>query len=59
MRLTKDDKTEKLERDLNGIEAIKRDCIVVKKDFDPSRALVVSGDGVGESSRVFGTLENI
>lgn len=49
---------------MNGVLAIKRDCtvfekdfkfcIVVKKDFNPSRALVVGGNGVGESSWDFG-----
>ncbi|KAF3634097.1 hypothetical protein FXO37_26665 [Capsicum annuum] len=50
LQLTKDDKIEKLERDLNGVGTIKRDCTVVEGDLDPSRAVYVGGTVVGESS---------
>ncbi|KAF3642846.1 hypothetical protein FXO38_20889 [Capsicum annuum] len=48
LQLTKDDKIEKLERDLNGVAPIKRDYIVVEGDLDPSRAVVVGGSVVGD-----------
>ncbi|KAF3661864.1 hypothetical protein FXO37_12743 [Capsicum annuum] len=50
LQLTKDDKIEKIERDLNGVGAIKRDYTVVEGDLDPSRAVYVGGTVVGESS---------
>ncbi|KAF3613384.1 hypothetical protein FXO38_36272 [Capsicum annuum] len=50
LQLTKDDKIEKIERDLNGVGAIKRDYTVVEGDLDPSRAVYVGGTVIGESS---------
>ncbi|KAM3236320.1 hypothetical protein P3L10_016357 [Capsicum annuum] len=47
-QLTKDDKIEKLERDLNGVGAIKRDCTVDEGNLDPSRAVYVDGTVVGD-----------
>ncbi|KAF3630963.1 hypothetical protein FXO37_28241 [Capsicum annuum] len=48
LQLTKDDKIEKLERDLNGVGEIKRDCTVDEGDLDPSRAVYVGGTVVGD-----------
>ncbi|KAM3375467.1 hypothetical protein P3S68_014181 [Capsicum galapagoense] len=53
LQLTKNDKIEKLERDLNGVTTIKRDCIVVEGDLDPSRAVVVGGSVVGDGGGSF------
>ncbi|KAF3677941.1 hypothetical protein FXO38_03520 [Capsicum annuum] len=48
LKLTKDDKIEKLERDLNGVGAIKRDYIVDGENLDPSRAVYVGGTVVSD-----------
>ncbi|KAM3233302.1 hypothetical protein P3L10_018661 [Capsicum annuum] len=49
LQLTKDDKIEKLKRDLNGVTTIKRDCIVVEGDSVVVGDSVV-GDGGGSFS---------
>ncbi|KAF3624165.1 hypothetical protein FXO37_31490 [Capsicum annuum] len=48
LQLTKDDKIEKLERDLNGVGTIKRDCTIDEGDLDPSRAVYVGGTIFGD-----------
>ncbi|KAF3669309.1 hypothetical protein FXO37_09090 [Capsicum annuum] len=48
LQLTKDDKIEKLERDLNGAGEIKRDCTVDEGNLDPSRVVYVGGTVVGD-----------
>ncbi|KAF3626373.1 hypothetical protein FXO38_29286 [Capsicum annuum] len=48
LQLTKDGKIVKLERDLNGVGAIKRDYTVDEGNLDPSRAVYVGGTVVGD-----------
>ncbi|KAF3632446.1 hypothetical protein FXO38_26156 [Capsicum annuum] len=48
LQLTKDDKIEKLERDLNGVGTIKRDCTIDEGDLDSSRAVYVGGTVFGD-----------
>ncbi|KAF3656520.1 hypothetical protein FXO38_14108 [Capsicum annuum] len=51
LQLTKDHKIEKLDRDLNGVGKIKRDCIVDEGNLDPSRAVYVGGTVVGDGGK--------
>lgn len=59
LQLTKNDKTKNLKRYLNDIVATKRDCIVIKKDFDHSEALVLGGNGVVNLHKDFVLVEEV
>ncbi|MCD7458785.1 hypothetical protein HAX54_039164 [Datura stramonium] len=50
LEVTIDDKIKKLERDLVGVVAIKKDCRVIESDLEPSRALVEFGVVGGDAT---------
>ncbi|MCD7457652.1 hypothetical protein HAX54_035684 [Datura stramonium] len=52
LKVTRDEKIKKLERDLVGVVAIEKDCRVVENDLEPSRALVEFGVVGGDATAI-------
>ncbi|MCD7457531.1 hypothetical protein HAX54_035343 [Datura stramonium] len=52
LEVTRDDKIKRLERDLVGVVAIKKNCRVVENDLEPSRELVDFGVVGGDATTI-------